>query len=199
MELEHVYRGANRRRGLLGELFSFTGRLGRGAFIAQSVLGLLILGTLVIIFAMVAAGFGGLNANNRNAMNVFMTPILVLAALYGINQLSGTVRRLHDIGMSGWVVLVSFAVGFNVVFMIVLCVYPSVPGPNRYGQNPHDSAADIMRHGFRFESKSKWKRAFMCYASVVEDDQFSQRDRDLALDRIAFLKDELLARNIMTF
>ena len=47
------------------------------------------------------------------------------------------VRRLHDIGMSGWLLLATSLVPFlGGLALLVLFVMDSNPGPNQYGPNP---------------------------------------------------------------
>ena len=46
------------------------------------------------------------------------------------------IRRLHDIGMSGWYYLVSFIPLVGTILMIVWGVRDSQPGSNQYGPNP---------------------------------------------------------------
>lgn len=48
------------------------------------------------------------------------------------------IRRLHDIGMSGWFYLISFIPLVGTILMIVWGVRDSQPGPNQYGPNPKE-------------------------------------------------------------
>src|SRR5690606_12753549 len=48
------------------------------------------------------------------------------------------VRRLHDVGKSGWMVLISLIPIIGPIWMFVLFVTDSTPGPNRYGTNPKE-------------------------------------------------------------
>ena len=48
------------------------------------------------------------------------------------------IRRLHDIGMSGWYYLISFIPLVGTILMIVWGVRDSQPGPNQYGPNPKE-------------------------------------------------------------
>ena len=47
-----------------------------------------------------------------------------------------TVRRLHDIGKSGWWILVDFIPYIGSIWLFVLTVMDSQPGDNQYGANP---------------------------------------------------------------
>ncbi len=64
----------------------------------------------------------------------WISTIYSLAVL--VPSIAVTVRRLHDIGKSGWwwlIVLVPF-VGF--IVLLVFAVMDSQPGSNQYGANP---------------------------------------------------------------
>jgi uncharacterized membrane protein YhaH (DUF805 family) len=63
--------------------------------------------------------------------------------LYGIYALAVfipglavAVRRLHDIGKSGWMILIALIPLIGAIWLLVLMVTDSNPGENQYGQNP---------------------------------------------------------------
>ncbi len=64
----------------------------------------------------------------------FISGIVSLALL--IPNLAVSVRRLHDIGRSGWYYLISFIPVVGQIIMIVWFCQDSVPGTNMYGMNP---------------------------------------------------------------
>jgi uncharacterized membrane protein YhaH (DUF805 family) len=47
--------------------------------------------------------------------------------------LSAAVRRLHDTGRSGWWYFISLVPCIGFIWLIILLVTPSTPGPNQYG------------------------------------------------------------------
>ena len=49
-------------------------------------------------------------------------------------------RRLHDIGKSGWMMLVALIPLIGSIWLIVLLVTDSQPGSNEYGANPKEIA-----------------------------------------------------------
>lgn len=57
---------------------------------------------------------------------VLMIPLLALA-----------VRRLHDVGWSGWWILVGLLHWVGRLLFLVLCLLPSQQGENQYGPNPY--------------------------------------------------------------
>lgn len=47
-----------------------------------------------------------------------------------------SIKRLHDMGLSGLLVLVLFIPAVSLVMLFVLCLWPSTPGANVYGPAP---------------------------------------------------------------
>ena len=47
-----------------------------------------------------------------------------------------SIKRLHDMGLSGLLVLVLFIPAVSLVMLFVLCLWPSRPGVNAYGPAP---------------------------------------------------------------
>jgi uncharacterized membrane protein YhaH (DUF805 family) len=58
----------------------------------------------------------------------------ILAVL--IPSIAVAVRRLHDIGKSGWMVTVSLIPVVGAIWLLILLVKDSFPGENQYGPNP---------------------------------------------------------------
>ena len=53
-----------------------------------------------------------------------------------ITSLTVTIRRLHDIGRSGWWILLNFIPFIGTIVIFVFTVLDSEPGSNKYGENP---------------------------------------------------------------
>lgn len=62
--------------------------------------------------------------------------LYVLAIL--IPGLAVAVRRLHDVGKSGWMILISLIPLIGAIWLLVLMVTDSNPGENQYGPNPKE-------------------------------------------------------------
>lgn len=64
----------------------------------------------------------------------------ILSGLYGLAVLLPTlavsVRRLHDIGRTGWWMLLSIIPVIGLIVLLVFAVFDSQPGENKYGPNP---------------------------------------------------------------
>ena len=53
-----------------------------------------------------------------------------------IPGLAVAVRRLHDVGKSGWMLLIAFLPFIGAIWLIVLLVKDSYSGENKYGPSP---------------------------------------------------------------
>jgi uncharacterized membrane protein YhaH (DUF805 family) len=52
--------------------------------------------------------------------------------------LAVSVRRLHDIGLSGWMLLVCFVPYFGLLIYLIGSLQKSEEGPNKYGETPNN-------------------------------------------------------------
>ena len=55
-----------------------------------------------------------------------------------IPGLAVAVRRLHDVGKSGWMILIALIPLIGAIWLLVLMVTDSNAGENQYGQNPKE-------------------------------------------------------------
>ena len=58
-----------------------------------------------------------------------------------IPSIAVAVRRLHDVGKSGWMILISLIPLIGAIWLLVLLVTDSNPGDNQYGPNPKEAVA----------------------------------------------------------
>jgi len=78
----------------------------------------------------------------------------LINAAYGIGLLSGVfglamlipsisvaVRRLHDIGRTGWWILIGLVPLIGFIVLLIFYVQDSQPGTNAYGPNPKEATA----------------------------------------------------------
>ena len=65
---------------------------------------------------------------------------LLVAALHFLPALGAVVRRLHDLGKSGWMYLIILIPFIGIIWLFVLLVQDSQWGENKYGPNPKASA-----------------------------------------------------------
>ena len=60
-----------------------------------------------------------------------------------IPSLSVTIRRLHDIGRTGWWVLLSFIPILGWIVLFIFTLLDSEAGSNKYGSNPKEFGHDF--------------------------------------------------------
>lgn len=68
------------------------------------------------------------------AVPIILGAVLSIAA--GISNIMLTIRRLHDIGKSGWWILLFFVPLVNVIFYLYVYLKKGTDGPNEYGPDP---------------------------------------------------------------
>ena len=94
-----------------------------------------------IIFGIVTSildGLLGLNTIEGVGYGV-ITSICILALL--VPSWAVSVRRLHDVGKSGWMFLIILIPIVGIIWLVVLLVADSQPGVNQYGANPKEKSA----------------------------------------------------------
>lgn len=64
--------------------------------------------------------------------------IYILAVL--LPCLAVSVRRLHDVGKSGWFLFISLIPFIGFIWLLVLMCTGGTPGENKYGANPKQGA-----------------------------------------------------------
>ena len=89
--------------------------------------------------------------DNLFGMTFGEIPYGPIYALYGlavfIPGLAVLVRRLHDVGKSGWMILIGLIPLVGAIWMLVLLVTDSESGTNKWGQNPKTNAEEIDQIG----------------------------------------------------
>lgn len=93
--------------------------------------------------------------------------------LYGlvvfIPGLAVSVRRLHDVGKSGWNMLIVAIPLIGAIWLLVLMVLDSVPDENKYGPNPKE---EIVSHNniepvMKMEEKFTKRIAFQIFTVII--------------------------------
>ncbi|MBT2571231.1 DUF805 domain-containing protein [Planococcus sp. ISL-110] len=98
-----------------------------------------ILGVMIISFALTIVE---LAAGLEIAPDVGLLTTIFSLIIF-IPSLSVTVRRLHDIGRSGWWLLLSFIPVLGWIALFVFTLLDSQSGSNKYGPNPKQSSHDF--------------------------------------------------------
>lgn len=73
----------------------------------------------------------------------FIIGFSIVSTIYSLAVLvpclAVTARRLHDMGKSGWMMLVALIPVIGVIWLLVLLVTDSQAGENQWGQNPKEA------------------------------------------------------------
>lgn len=91
------------------------------------------------IFAVVAIILDKLLGTSFEGASYGLIYCLYVLAFF-IPGLAVAVRRLHDVGKSGWMILIALIPLIGVIWLLVLMVTDSTPGANEYGSNPKEAA-----------------------------------------------------------
>lgn len=119
--------------------FDFHGRASRSEY-WYAVLGAIILMILFLIISGIAMGaLLTLSGNEGTLLGIALMYLLLLVPmLYGIIPgISLMVRRLHDIGLSGWFYLLGFIPYVGSLILIICACIPST-GPNKWGAHAEE-------------------------------------------------------------
>jgi uncharacterized membrane protein YhaH (DUF805 family) len=99
---------------------------------------------VLIALVLVAALLGGFNSNGNGGPSPAGIPVLVLYIVYVfailVPSIAVGVRRLHDIGKSGWWFFINFIPSIGGIWFFVLMCLDSQPGPNQWGPNPKEES-----------------------------------------------------------
>lgn len=107
----------------------FSGRARRREYWTFALINSLIYVVLAVIGA-VSAGA----EHNMFTPGMLLFWIFALAAV--VPSLACSVRRLHDIGKSGWWLLICFVPFVGGIILFIFALLDSTPGDNAFGPNP---------------------------------------------------------------
>lgn len=113
--------------------FGVEGRIGRLRYLAWSIS---LMAAAMAVFGVVAIGF--------QLSQVFgaILGVLALVAMAVVSVQIG-VQRLHDIGWSGWLLLVNLVPVVGSVFSIMMLVVPGSAAANRFGPPPPPNSTAV--------------------------------------------------------
>ena len=89
----------------------------------------------LVIFGIAGSGFGPLSIVSVGIASFI--PIVYAIAVF-VPGLAVAVRRLHDVGKSGWYLLIILIPLAGPIWFLVLACTDSQPGDNKYGPNPKE-------------------------------------------------------------
>ena len=125
---------------MLNFLFGFHGRVRRTHYLLAS----LAIGTIVgcTAFGAIASGLSFTNFGTEDmSADWDFNPIgFAIATIVGIagywSMLAITVKRWHDVGVSGWFAILSLPGLTHLPVFLLLCLLPGTVGGNIYGDDP---------------------------------------------------------------
>ncbi|WP_027055198.1 DUF805 domain-containing protein [Mesorhizobium erdmanii] len=122
-------------RAVSVDYFNFSGRARRKEFWAfwlGYTLAMVALLGFGILVNLAINGFG----INAGRSSIGFVPALIFALAATLPWIALVVRRLHDIGLSGWFILSCFVPAIGGVALLVFGLMPSQVGENPWGQVP---------------------------------------------------------------
>lgn len=96
-------------------------------------------GLLVLIFVLIFYVSNNLNAPNISQQFSKSLPLLILFS-FGVSTFFG-IKRLHDMGKSGWFMILLYIPLLNALFNLYLMLAPGQKGKNKYGDSPKSGIA----------------------------------------------------------
>lgn len=118
-------------RSVLSQYATFSGRARRSEFWFFLLFCIIAIITAGIVGAVIGAIVGG--TESAMTFGVILYYLCALALI--LPTLAVTVRRLHDIGRSGWWILIGLVPFIGAIIMLIFNITDSKPD-NQYGPNP---------------------------------------------------------------
>ncbi|MBN9219938.1 MAG: DUF805 domain-containing protein [Mesorhizobium sp.] len=113
---------------------NFAGRASRKEFWAFYLWLYIIVGALFGFGILLNLAINGFRDSPGTSIGYIPGLLFVLAAI--LPSIAVVVRRLHDAGLTGWLVLLCYAPALGAVAAIIIGLLPSQPGQNRWGSMP---------------------------------------------------------------
>ena len=112
------------------ELFTCDGRISRGEYIKKFLFLLFSIIPLIIIFVFLVEFLG-------DFVEDILTLLLgIIGVFINISFLMLSIRRLHDLNKSGWLILVAVVPLIDIAFFIYLLACQGTSGSNDFGPEP---------------------------------------------------------------
>lgn len=122
---------------------NFNGRARRSEYWFFGLTQVLILFTLVILGAIV----GSLFDNAFVGLFVGYMVFAFYSMITVVPTLAVTVRRLHDVGKSGWFYFIALIPFVGSIWLLILFCTEGAHGPNEYGADPKNEIEEINEIG----------------------------------------------------
>ena len=124
-------------KSVLKNYANFDGRARRSEYWYYTLMNVIIVITLEILL--------GVGAMVSSVLAIIVGLLLIVYAIGTlVPSISVMVRRLHDIGKSGWWYFIALIPLAGPIWLIVLLATDSQPGSNEYGINPKTGEVDLI-------------------------------------------------------
>ena len=122
----------------------FSGRATRMEFWMFMLFNLLIALALgfVIAFGLFALGYSDAEVNFASDVASTIYNLFILLPFISIS-----VRRLHDMGKSGWWYLIGLIPVVGWAILLIMCMFDSEPFPNEYGESSKIGVVNVIYEG----------------------------------------------------
>jgi uncharacterized membrane protein YhaH (DUF805 family) len=121
---------------VLQQYADFNGRARRKEYWIYNIINSIIGGLLFFLDYLLGTTIDFLDLGEGNSLGILY---LVYALFVFIPGLAVAVRRLHDVGKSGWMLLIALIPLIGAIWLLVLYLTDSNPGENKYGPNPKEA------------------------------------------------------------
>ena len=124
-------------KSVLKNYANFEGRARRSEYWYYTLMNIIIVVALEIL-----AGVCGMASS---VLTIIVGLLLVIYALGTlVPSIAVMVRRLHDVGKSGWWYFIALIPIVGAIWLLVLLCTDSQPGSNEYGMNPKTGEVDLI-------------------------------------------------------
>ena len=107
------------KKGISGT-FTFSGKSNQFEFITYFIF------SLIVYYGSTILLFSGLDTYLQSISGPLFAVWLILCFLLGISQFANGARRLEDMDVNKWALLIGFIPIIGIIFVLYLCVTPSV-------------------------------------------------------------------------
>lgn len=123
-------------RAITERYVKFTGRARRKEFWSYYLfLTILFVGVAIVVNILMFNAGGPEDPSGRNVFAIGNIVMIVMFLALFLPTLGMWVRRLHDLGFSGWLFLIYFT-GIGAIVLFVMAMFPTNFGPNKHGPAP---------------------------------------------------------------
>ncbi|MDP3740293.1 MAG: DUF805 domain-containing protein [Hyphomonadaceae bacterium] len=119
---------------------SLNGRVSLGQYWLRFMLPLIVIYAVLMFIVFSTMGSSMADIDPSNPLAIYTTGPGIILAIVGLivlwPSIAISVKRLHDIGWTGWLVLLSLVPIASLVIVVVNWFIPGNQGDNKYGPDP---------------------------------------------------------------